>query len=218
MRLSENIEVKQNLSLVMRERGKIIARRDGHNIWLDTGRAWLARLLGYSSYSPLTAYELERVRYMGFGIGGTRQVAPAIADAAPLVTHYPAYFTSGYTQTDTNPAVTKIERPILVDWTGGGSPALPAYTPTAGNKYLGQVNAITGGSFPTATQVTFVRLFTELEISKTPFLTVPLSEIALFTNAANPELHDNIAVAYDTFDSVSKTSAFSLEVQWTIRF
>jgi hypothetical protein len=55
-------------------------------------------------------------------------------------------------------------------------------------------------------------------VSYTPFLTVPLSEIGLFTNAANPNIYNNGPVAYDTFDTISKTSAFNLEVDWTVRF
>jgi hypothetical protein len=43
-RLFENIEVRSNLSLVARERVKIVARRDGHNIWLNLGREYLASL------------------------------------------------------------------------------------------------------------------------------------------------------------------------------
>jgi hypothetical protein len=70
----------------------------------------------------------------------------------------------------------------------------------------------------TATETTFIRLFTQTEISYGSFLTVPLSEIMLFTNAADPENYLNNGVAYDTFDTLSKTVAFELQVEWTIRF
>jgi hypothetical protein len=58
-------------------------------------------------------------------------------------------------------------------------------------------------------------------------LTVPLSEAGLFTNNASPNVAPKLLqpgfdatsfVAYDTFDSVSKTTAFELEVNWTVRF
>lgn len=206
MRFVDVIEVKQNLSIVARERGKIMERRDGHNIWLNLGREYLASLISYASYSPLTTERDDRVRYMGFGIGGTRQVAPSIANNAPIS---PPYVGTNL-QTDANATVTVLERPVRIS---GSSSAYPGL---AGDAWLGQVQA--PPVHTTATQVTFTRLFTQNEISYPPFLSVPLSEIGLFTNAANPENYLNQMIAYDTFDTISKTTAFEIEVDWTIRF
>jgi hypothetical protein len=61
-------------------------------------------------------------------------------------------------------------------------------------------------------------VFTELEISFGSFISVPLSEVMMFTSAADPENFQNTGVGYDTFDTLSKTVAFELEVVWTIRF
>ena len=69
-----------------------------------------------------------------------------------------------------------------------------------------------------ATEVTYRRLFSLLELSYAPFLTVPLSEIMLFTSAANVHVFNNTGVAYDTFDTISKTNAFEMEIAWTVRF
>ncbi len=69
----------------------------------------------------------------------------------------------------------------------------------------------------TAYETTFIRVFTATEISYTPYLTVPLSEIMLFTNAASPGYYLNPGVAYDTFDTLSMTTAFELQVEWTLR-
>lgn len=206
IRKAATVEVAQNLSLIVRQNGKITDRRDGHNIWLDLGREYLANLIAYSSFAPPTTYTDHRIRYMGLGVGGTRQVAPSVANNEPILSAYPG----GNTQTDTDPTVTRLERPVRIT----GSATLPPYD--ALDVWLGQVQA--PATFPAATSVTFRRLFTELEISYTPYLSVPLSEIMLFTNAADPNRHDNTGVAYDTFDTLSKTSAFELEVSWTIRF
>lgn len=208
MRLLSDIEAKSNLSLIFRERGKIVARRDGHNIWVNLGREYLAQLLAYASYSPLTAETDHRIRYMGFGIGGTRQTALVVANAAPYVTDYPGT----NLQTDTDPAVTAIERPVRLSWTTG--PTSPPYD--AADVWLGQIAA--PPTHPVATQVKFVRLFTESDISSGIYSAVPLSEIGLFTNAANPNVYNNTFAAYDTFDTITKTDAFSIEVSWTIRF
>jgi hypothetical protein len=210
MRRSEGIEVKSNLRLIARERGKIVARRDGHNIWLNLGREYLAQLICYSSFAvPMnpTPERNDRIRYMGLGIGGTRQIALTTANTPPITPDY----AGSNIQTDIDPTVTTLERPVRVT---GAADAFPFADPS--NVWLGQVQAPVTHPIPTQSQ--FSRLFVESDVSYAPFLSVPLSEVALYTNNANPALYNNAAIAYDTFDTISKTSAFSLEVDWTIRF
>lgn len=203
----ETIEVKSNLVLTMRERGKLKAKRKGHNIFLNLGREWLTQLIAYSSFSPLTPFTDHRIRYMGLGIGGNRQLAPATANAVPLVNAYPGT----NMQTDIDPNVTRLERPVRIS---GSSTDYPAYLST--DVWIGQVQA--PAIFPSAREVTFTRLFTQLDVSYTPYLTVPLSEVMLYTNAAAPNVYNNTGVAYDVFDTLSKTDAFELEVAWTLQF
>jgi hypothetical protein len=208
MHLSETVTCKNNLRIVVRERGKLVTSREGHNIWLDLGRAYLARFMALASYGPDTPERNDRIKYMGFGIGGTRQIAPAVANAAPLSVAYPGT----NTQTDLDPLVTMLERPVRLS----GSTTAPAdpYSPT--DVWLGQLQVPSVHNTPYET--TYRRLFTQLEISYSTFTTVPLSEIALFTSVAVPQGQPhNTAVAYDTFDTFSKTGAFELEVEWTIR-
>jgi hypothetical protein len=205
-RLQERIETKNNIHMTMRERGKIVGRRESHNIWLNLGREYLASLLDYISFSPLTPERNDRIAYMGVGIGGNQQVALTVANSAPIVTAYPGT----NNQSDTDPTVTALERPVRIS---GGS--LP-YPGSIGDLWLGQVQA--PAVHGTATQVTFSHLFGETDISYNPFLVVPLSEIMLFTYAANPNVFNNTGVAYDTFPTISKTNAFSLEVDWTVLF
>ncbi len=204
--ISDEIEVKQNLHIIARERGKIVERRDGHNIWLNLGREYLARLIAYQSLGPDTPEEDQRVKYMGFGIGGTRQLAPATANNPPISPPY----VGNNNQTDTDPTLTTIERPVRVS---GSSSAYPGI---AGDLWLGTVQAPAVHTLPTET--TFSRVFTLTEISYPPFLSVPLSEVGLFLSGADPENYQNTMIAYDTFDTLSKTTSFELEVQWTIKF
>jgi hypothetical protein len=206
MRFCETIEVKQNLRITVRERGKIVARREGHNIWLNLGREYLASLIAYSSFSPLTPERDDRLRYMGLGIGGTRQLQLPTANSAPIVTAY----AGTNAQTDTNPSVIRLERPVRISGSSDPYPGQPA------DVWLGQVQAPAG--HPVATTAVLSRLFTQVEVSYSPFLTVPLSEIGLFTGNANPNVYNNTIVAYDTFDTLSKTAAFEFEVVWDIRF
>lgn len=205
-RKEATVEVSSNLELTFRDRGKIVTRRRGHNIWLNLGREYLASLIAYSSFSPLTPERDDRVRYMGLGVGGSRQLAPGTANTPPIVTAYPG----SNAQVDTDPSVLRLERPVRVS---GGSTAYPGIIT---DTWLGQVQA--PPQHPTTTSTTFRRLFSLLEVSYLPFQSVPLSEIGLFTHAANPNIYNNTMIAYDTFDTLSKTDAFELEVAWTIRF
>ena len=209
MRANERIEVKSNLIITARERGKICARREGHNIWLNTGREWLAQLIAYSNYPTCsTTYEDHRAKYMGVGMGGTRQLLVAEAEAAPLdVYDEPA---ATYVQTDTEPTITTLERPVRISGIDDSSPYADGT-----NEWLATIGDV---SFPTATQTLFTRLFEQTDVSYDPFTMVPLSEIMLFTAAANPSLFDNTGIAYDTFDTIPKTGAIDFEVAWTIRF
>lgn len=202
------VEAESNLELTLRERGKLVGapQRRVHNIWLNLGREFLASLIAYSSFSPLTPERNDRIRYMGLGVGGSRQLAPGTANSPPIVTAYPG----SNAQVDTDPNVIRLERPVRVS---GGSTPYPGTVPDA---WLGQVQA--PPEHPTTTSTTFRRLFGLLEVSYLPFQSVPLSEVGLFTHAANPGIYNNTMVAYDTFDTLSKTDAFELEVAWTIRF
>ena len=205
-KLKATIEVQQNVHIIARERGKICARRDGHNIWLNLGREYLTQLMSYALMSPLTPVRDDRVRYMGLGIGGTRQLLASLANAAPLVTAYPG----SNAQTDDDATVVDLERPVRVS----GSSSAPPYN--VSDVWLGQVQA--PATYPTAGSVTYTRLFTQTEVSYNPFLVVPVCEVLLCTNAANPNVYNNTGLAYDTFESLPKTDAIELEVTWTIKF
>jgi hypothetical protein len=203
-RVVDDIQVKSNVFITARERGKIVARREGHNIFVDYGREWLTKLMSYLSFSPDVVETDARIRYMGFGIGGTRQIAPAFADTAPLTDYTPV---GSFTQTDTDPTVVGLERPVRVS---GGSGA-----PTSGDLWVGQVQAPVTHDTPTS--ATFRRLFVSEEVSYAPYSSVPLSEVGLFLSDVPPNFRNNNVVAYDTFDTLSKTLAFELEVVWTLR-
>lgn len=209
MRFLETIEIKNNLNLVVRERGKVVTRREGHNIWLDIGREYLAALIALVSYGPDTPERNDRIKYMGFGIGGTRQVAPIIANSPPMSVAYPGT----NAQTDLDPTVTRLERPVRVS----GSTTSPSDPYSASDVWLGTIQA--PPIHTTANQVTFRRLFTQTEISYSTFLSVPISEVGLYTSLAVPIGQPyNTPVAYDTFDAIPKTGSFEIEVDWTVRF
>lgn len=205
MRIKDTIEVKSNLKMIARERGKIIARREGHNIWLDLGREYIAQLIAFQSFGPDVPVRNDRIKYMGFGIGGTAQIALPTANSAPISPPY----TGTNLQDDATPIVTTLERPVRVSGSTGGYPGL------AGDQWVGLIQAppdLSGG-----TEVVFHRVFTESEVSYGPFVVVPISEVMLFTSAADPENYQNTGVAYETIATLAKTSAIAIEIEWTIR-
>ncbi len=205
MRVVEDIEVRQNVTIIARERGKIVTMRKGHNIFLDLGREWLAHLISLASLGPDVPERNDRIKYMALGIGGTRQIALSHANDPP----YGTIYSGSNLQTDVDPTVTTLERPVRV--TGSEQP----YPGIAGDAWVGAVQAppeFDSGS------VTFRRLFTATDVSYGSFASVPVSEIGLLTSAADPENYLNTLVAYDTFDTISKTGAVELETVWTLRF
>ena len=163
-RLIETIEVKQNIEIIARERGKIVARREGHNIWLNTGRGYLADLISLISYNPDNPLQDNRIKYMGLGIGGAQQLAVNAVANPPLSTGYPG----PNAQTDVDPDLIRLERPVRIS---GGSLTYPGNIGV--DVWLGQV--VAPPDQPTSTEVKFARTFILDEISYAPYLSVPLS-------------------------------------------
>ncbi len=64
------VEVQGWVKLLMRERGKIVrgSHREGHNIWTNTGREYLALLMSLSS-SPNVGFRNDHIAYIGVGTG-----------------------------------------------------------------------------------------------------------------------------------------------------
>lgn len=78
------VEVQGWVKLVMRERGKIVrgSHREGHNIWTNTGREYLALLMSLAT-GPNTGFRNDHMAYIGVGTGAqveeagvTRLVTP----------------------------------------------------------------------------------------------------------------------------------------------
>lgn len=195
-----------NIELDVRERGKIVRRERTHNIVTNIGRQFMAEVIVSSTTPAITRHQDTVVRYIGFGIGGNRQNS-SIADGAPYSADYPG----SNTQTDIDLTVTGLQRPVRV---------------TAAPLYMREIMA--PATFPTATSVRFTAVFSETDINYGGYASVPLSEIGLFTSAADPSLPNGAAgaypgagglmIAYDTFNTIHKSGVFSIETRWEYRF
>ncbi len=213
VKILDGIEVRWNLEIDMFDRGKRRRHHQRtHNIVVNTGRQYLCETITASTFSPVTRHSNHVIRYVGFGIGGTRQTSSS-ASSAPYSTAYPGGYGGTNAQTDTDAAVAGLERPVRV-------------TNSPSDLFFRQVS--TPGTFPTAVRTRFIAVFGPTDINYGSFTSVPLSEIGLYTSVADPALPNGVAgaypgspgalFAYDTFDTIHKTGGFSIEVRWELRF
>lgn len=79
------IEVKGWVTTLLRERGKIVpgSRREGHNIWTDTGREFLAMLMTYKA-NGVDPFRDDRIAYIGVGTGSRLEEAGVSSLKAPV--------------------------------------------------------------------------------------------------------------------------------------
>lgn len=232
-----NPDALANFTAIVRERGKIVPRycRQNHNIWVTLGREYLARVIAPNTakdnhYAETPPANKEFLLYMGLGIGGTSQTHP-MAYQAPLSTDYPpatgaAPGGEGNLYTDSDLTVKNLERPVALSWG------------TSDEVWLGEVN--TPVTFPIATTLKLVRLFTTTDINQVlepgsphNYTVVPVSEAGLFLstqaaelartsvyNASSPYIPTSRqdCLAYNTFDPIPLTTAFEMELRWELRF
>lgn len=212
MRIEEDIEVRSNLQITMFDRGKKCRHFQlTHNIIVYGGRTFLIENIAAQSFSGagFTRHQNTVVRYIGFGIGGTRQTDPAAA-ASPLSDPYPAGYGGTNLQTDIDLNVGRLERPVKATST------------------LWMKEVATPATFLSASEVQWTATFGQLDINIAPFTSIPLSEVAMYKSSADPTLPNGAAgsypgatgqtLAYDTFDPFSKNAAFTAVVQWAWRF
>jgi len=183
-------------------RGKVVQQSEGYNIWTLTGREYLSELIALQSFSAIEAnrglYRNDRVAYIAMGTG----VQPEVAGVSQLV--YPVGYDSGV-QSGTYLAILN-----------------PAEFPATSTS-------------TTRTSVRFSRTFTSGEYSvittQNPTGTITLTESGLFTdgdptnNFAVGTLSTAFAdsegfspVAYKTFEPITKTPDFTMNIVWEVRF
>lgn len=227
----DSIDPKVNVRIVARERGKKVPSlcREGHNIWVNQGRQYLAEVISPLNSSFAAHYNdspVRFVRYMGLGIGGDAQL---IDIAATFPTSLDVDYPGQNIFSDEDIAATQLERPVKVSGVAGvGSSA---------GVWMNSVTAPPTISGSPVTQVEFDALFDNNDINLSgSYPSVPVSEIGLFLSSEEPsrtseEVYDYLTapahindatrqklVAYNTFDAITKTVSVALEVHWQISF
>lgn len=238
MRFRDDIPVECNVLLQLRDRrGRVVDERRGHNIFVNYGREWLSELISLDTgYTP---FRSDRIKSMAVGIGGIGQTM----DAATLRSTWAGFPNHwGYT----NPADPTTGSYGDDGTAGSGNPQQTAADPTVtGLEYPVQITSAdyydhvyAPVAFPTAGSARFTSVFGFNEVSFGAATSVPISEIGLFTESAstpdlpplpqdrsvsppvpaNPPAGVRFMVAYHTFNPISKTSGFVLQVDWELRF
>jgi hypothetical protein len=206
VRLRETINVNLNLTISLRTKdGWDVWHRNTHNIVTNTGRQFMAEVISPMD-GTFARTQDNVVRYIGFGIGGSRQTDPG-ASAPPLSVDY----AGTTTQTDDDVTVSQLERPVMV---------------TSAPLWMREIAVPV--SFPSATSARYVADFVGSDINFGAYAAVPLSEIGLYKSSADPALANGGAgaypgatghmIAYDTFTPINKTLPWSIRVTWEWRF
>lgn len=248
MGYEDNIKVGSNVRLRLLDQpgGSIVEERESHNIFLNYGREWISELAAYDA--SLTPFRGDRVRFVGVGIGGTDQTMAYTAVQSMGYSGfaddwqfggYPGSEdlskggeggtgTAGPTQTDSDPTVTGLEYPVqMTDQDYYEEVKMPA-------------------SFPEAGIVRYTAVLGYADVSYGSYTAVPLSEVGLFTGSVTegvvnqeyppldatesrgpyppassnyyPPIGTRFMIAYNTFATLTKTSAFVLQIDWELRF
>ncbi len=79
------VEVQGWVKMVMRERGKVVrgSHREGHNIWTNTGREYLALLMSLQT-GPNTGFRSDHIAYIGVGTGAQVEEAGVTRLVTPI--------------------------------------------------------------------------------------------------------------------------------------
>lgn len=186
--------MKPNVEIIVRERGKLVTRRESHNIWTQSGKGWLARLVSFASFDPDVLAEDYRLRYMGFGIGSELQ-NNIEAFVPPLSTDY----AGSNLQTNRDNRVSRLERPVLFN----------------ASDYYKQFDAV---DLVTPYHIRFTVYVAPENINLSgAYLGVPISEVGLFLRGISLTSPSAAVMAYDAFEPIHKSYDQDMTVYWTLR-
>lgn len=184
------VHVEGWVETVMRERGKIVpgSRREGKNIWTNTGREYLALRMSLEGGTTPTPFRSDYVKYLGVGVGSRVEDASVLSLADPVESlggiflvpfDVPPTFPLTPTRTTVRYSRTFSETEITIN------PGVPVL--------ISELGMFTSGD------------------PSTPKAAGP-------RDTSFGARMNQAPVAYKSLEPFSKTDAFSLEVSWEIRF
>jgi len=194
MRLRDTIQIEGNVTLFMRERGKIVpgSFREGHNVFTITGRNLLSKLIAWQTIAgtdiPFTS---RRTRWMGVGSGTQLEVTTVSALATPLLSTATDYLVPIQTvENPTSTSVRFIKEFATNEITIAGTPV----TITEAGMFADVSPASAGGTEDVA-------------------VNPPTIQTTL-----DPAVGTNPPISYKAFEGITKTVDFTLEIRWDYRF
>lgn len=203
MFLHEDIEVKANVYVVARERGKIVGIREDHNIFTTIGREYVVDMFAGSSS--------ETVQYIGVGIGSDEQTVNVSSVYPSLDSTYPGQNVFD----DDDPSIQVLERPVQASsgtWMVTGSATQPVSTTYRITYLYGQTEINLSGSYPI------------VPISESGLhLSSESPTAAAYTGGSAPDyigparLTSQRVCAYNGFAPISKGPGMTIEIRWELR-
>ena len=172
-----------------RERGKLVERTEGSNIWTLTGREYLAELISLVAVSPRETHRDDRIAYIGLGSGSQTEVANITSLVDPIP-YSPGEFLAPVASPATFPA--------------------SATTSTKTAVRFIREYGLSEISLGYDVVLTEAGLFTDGD----PDDDWATASVPTGLDAAG----DRAPVAYKTFEPITKTTQFTLRVIWEVRF
>jgi hypothetical protein len=171
-----------------RERGKLVSRSEGFNVWTLTGREYLAELVALLAVSPRTTYRDDRISYIGLGSGSQAEEAGVTSLVDPIP-YSPGEFLAPVASPATFPA--------------------SATSSTATAVRFIREYGLSEISLGYDVVLTEAGLFTDGNPDDNWALNAPTG-----LDAAG----DRAPMAYKTFEPITKTTEYTLRVIWEVRF
>jgi hypothetical protein len=182
------VEMKNWVTIIARERGKIVGRREGHNVWTNTGREYLAMLMSIETGSA--KYRTDSIAYIGAG-SGSQVEDPGVLNLSAPVAYAAGLFLAAL---DIPPTF----------------PLLPSRTTVRFHRtFIESEITLSPGS---QVMISELGLFTNGSPSAVPIYN-PGTRDRTLSNATQQS-----PAAYKSFEPLGKTDGMQLEVAWEIRF
>jgi hypothetical protein len=218
LRVFEKESTKNRVLLVLRERGKIVLRREGTNIVVNNGRNWLRDRLGASAYPPIpTVAQPGPNPFAQFPGDGVWDVGEALTN---YVMRYCAFGSGGIfnggAQTE-HVEIGGLESPLPIEPT-----VVPGYTNRYLQQFLPQPDMGDPYTFPSSYEICFRGVVQKAQLSFGGAVTV--SEVGAFFSISNPYRPPTTAeygglvvpgfAAYNVFEPFPKGVDQILELLW----
>jgi hypothetical protein len=201
----DNIHVEVNFFATLRDRrGRVIDRREKHNVFTDVGRDWLAHLVAWEALGdPDTPKTNARVRWAALGTGLTQ-----LEEASVIQLEVPTRVD------DSGNYLVAIQSSTYI------APASPGDRPTMRFKKEFSGLEITTETNPVVS-ISEAGLFVDVYKADAPPVGIGGADdvpSAGLNTILDPTFATNSPVAYARFDPLTKTQDFIFEIVWDFRF